>query len=223
MTPHLPGLVIFDCDGVLVDSERLTVVVEARVLTALGWPMDAEEVVARWMGRSAAVQHADVLDRLGPDVTTMFEERTERELRAAFDRDLRPVPGVSDALDALDQRGVRTCVASSGSHDKMRLTLGRTGLWQRFAGRIFSADDVEHGKPAPDLFLHAAAATGVHPADCVVIEDSVYGVRAALAAGMTSYGYTGGLTDSDQLGAAGARLFATMADLADLLLRPAAR
>lgn len=219
MSAEPSGLVIFDCDGVLVDSERLTVVVESRVLTALGWPMDADEVVARWMGRSSSAQHADVLAHLGPELTAVFEERTEREMRDVFDRDLRPVDGVVDLLDSLDRRGVPTCVASSGSHAKMRRTLGVTGLWPRFAERIFSADEVEHGKPAPDLFLHAASRMGVLPRDCVVVEDSVYGVRAAIAAGMTVYGYAGGLIAVEQLAEPGAQVFSTMDELADVLTR----
>ena len=113
--------------------------------------------------------------------------------------------------------GIPTCVASSGSHDRMRRTLGLTGLHGRFAGRIFSATEVARGKPAPDLFLHAAHRMGVHPSRCAVVEDSVYGVRAAVAAGMTAYGFAGGLTAADALGAAGAVVFEEMADLVDVL------
>jgi HAD superfamily hydrolase (TIGR01509 family) len=213
-----PGLVVFDCDGVLVDTERLTVGVEARVLTELGWPHTAEEVVSRWMGRSSVAQLAEVEERLGPAGTRTFDERTTAELVDVFDRELTAVDGIALLLDALESAGVPTCVASSGTHDRMRRTLGLTGLYERFTGRIYSATEVEHGKPAPDLFLHAAAAMGVDPSACVVVEDSVYGVRAGVAAGMTVYGFAGGLTPAADLAAAGAVTFEAMTDLVDVLL-----
>jgi len=212
-----PGLVIFDCDGVLVDTERLTVGVEARVLTELGWPHTAEEVVARWMGRSSAAQLADLEDRLGAASTRTFDERTTAELLETFERELTAVEGIVVLLDHLQAAGVPTCVASSGTHDRMRRTLGITGLYDRFAGRIYSATEVEHGKPAPDLFLHAAGRMGAEPSACVVVEDSVYGVRAGVAAGMTVYGFAGGLSPADELAAAGAVTFQAMADLVDVL------
>jgi HAD superfamily hydrolase (TIGR01509 family) len=212
-----PSLVIFDCDGVLVDTERLTVGVEARVLTELGWPHTAEEVVARWMGRSSAAQLADLEDRLGAASTRTFDERTTAELLETFERELTAVEGIVVLLDHLEAAGVPTCVASSGTHERMRRTLGITGLYDRFAGRIYSATEVEHGKPAPDLFLHAAGRMGAEPSACVVVEDSVYGVRAGVAAGMTVYGFAGGLTPADELASAGAVTFQAMADLVDVL------
>jgi len=212
-----PGLVIFDCDGVLVDTERLTVGVEARVLTELGWPHTAEEVVARWMGRSSAAQLADLEDRLGAASTRTFDERTTAELLETFERELIAVEGIVVLLDHLEAAGVPTCVASSGTHERMRRTLGITGLYDRFAGRIYSATEVEHGKPAPDLFLHAAGRMRAEPSACVVVEDSVYGVRAGVAAGMTVYGFAGGLTPADELASAGAVTFQAMADLVDVL------
>jgi HAD superfamily hydrolase (TIGR01509 family) len=212
-----PGLVIFDCDGVLVNTERLTVGVEARVLTELGWPHTAEEVVARWMGRSSAAQLADLEDRLGAASTRTFDERTTAELLETFERELTAVEGIVVLLDHLEAAGVPTCVASSGTHDRMRRTLGITGLYDRFASRIYSATEVEHGKPAPDLFLHAAGRMDAEPSACVVVEDSVYGVRAGVAAGMTVYGFAGGLTPADELASAGAVTFQAMADLVDVL------
>jgi HAD superfamily hydrolase (TIGR01509 family) len=217
-----PRLVVFDCDGVLVDTERLTVGVEARILTELGWPHTAADVVAHWMGRSSAAQLAELEAHLGAENTRLFDERTTRELHAVFERELTPVEGVVTLLDHLQAHGVPTCVASSGTHERMRRTLGITGLAERFAGRIFSATDVPHGKPAPDLFLHAAATLGVAPADCAVVEDSVYGVQAGVAAGMTVYGFAGGLTAAESLEAAGAVTFDRMVDLVDVLA-PAGR
>lgn len=212
-----PGLVVFDCDGVLVDTERLTVGVEARVLSDLGWPHTDQEVVDRWMGRSSQAQLAEVGARLGPAVAEHFEELMTAQLHASFERDLTAVDGVTVLLDHLDAQRVPTCVASSGTHERIRLTLGLTRLHDRFAGRIFSADDVAHGKPAPDLFLHAARSMDVEPRSCVVVEDSSYGVQAGVAAGMTVYGFAGGLSSSAALEEAGAVLFEQMTDLVDVL------
>lgn len=214
---HRLELVIFDCDGVLVDSERLAVEVEARVLTELGWPHTFEEVVARWMGRTSAFQLGEIEAQLGTDAMQVFDERSTAEVNAAFEQQLRAVDGVDGLVTALHAAGVATCVASSGTHDRMRRTLGITGLYDAFAGRTYSATEVEHGKPAPDLFLHAAGQMGVPPASCAVIEDSVYGVRAAVAAGMTAYGFAGGLTSAELLAAEGAVVFHEMAELVDLL------
>ncbi len=213
---------IFDCDGVLVDTERLTVAVEARVLTELGWPHTPDDVVARFMGRSSQAMLADIEAVLGAEPTRRFDELATAEVEAAFARELVAVSGVEAVADALDRAGVATCVASSGSHAKMRRTLGLTGLYERFEGRIFSAEEVVTGKPAPDLFLHSAAAMGREPASTAVVEDSVPGVRAAVAAGMTAYGFAGGLSRTDALVQAGARVFHEMDELVGLLgLEPA--
>jgi HAD superfamily hydrolase (TIGR01509 family) len=126
------------------------------------------------------------------------------------------VPGVVEALDQID---LPTCVASSGSHDKIRFTLGLTGLYDRFAGRIFSVYDVALGKPAPDLFLYAARRMGVAPEACAVVEDSRYGVEAARAAAMQAFGFAGGLTPCAWLEAAGAVVFSDMRELPGLLAR----
>ena len=210
-------LVIFDCDGVLVDTERLTVVVEARMLTELGWPNAPSDVVRRFLGRTTEAMLAEVEQHLGPEKTRMFDERSTVEIHEAFERELIAVPGVESVIQALAARGTATCVASSGSHAKMRRTLGLTGLDRRFDGNIFSASEVEHGKPAPDLFLYAAQQMRTPPGRCAVIEDSVYGVMAAVSAGMTVYGFAGGLTPGDVLEEAGAVVFEDMSELLDLL------
>ncbi len=207
-----PELVIFDCDGVLVDSERLAVEVEARLLTELGWPITPEEVARRFVGTSDEAALAEVEAHIGPERAREFDERSTVEVLARFERELEVVEGVEEVLDRVEAAGIATCVASNGSHEKMRATLGLTGLWDRFAGRIFSARDVARGKPAPDLFLHAAATMGVPPERCLVVEDSPSGVAGAVAAGMVVLGYAGGLTAADVLEAAGAITFATMAD-----------
>jgi HAD superfamily hydrolase (TIGR01509 family) len=216
-------LVIFDCDGVLVDSERLTTEVEARVLTSLGWPIEQAEVVERWMGRTSDAQLADVRDRLGAEAARRFDAVTTAELHTAFETRLEAVTGILALLDHLDDHEIATCVASSGTHARMAVTLRVTGLRGRFEGRIYSGTEVEHGKPAPDLFLHAAARMGVPPPRCVVVEDSVHGVRAGTAAGMRVYGFAGGLTSASALAAAGAVVVEEMSDLIGLLPHSSSR
>lgn len=215
--PTRPGLLILDCDGVLVDTERLQVAVEARVLTELGWPMSVDDVVSRWMGRTSAFQLGEVAERLGPEAAREYDDRSTAEVHALFESDLEEIPGVSAMLDLVGDAGVPTCVASSGSHDRMRRTLGHTGLLDRFTGRIFSGTEVEHGKPEPDLFLHAARQMAVEPAECVVIEDSLHGVRAAVAAGMRVIGYAGGLVSPEALAEEGAEVIERMDLVPELL------
>ncbi|WP_035796654.1 HAD family hydrolase [Kitasatospora mediocidica] len=207
-------LVIFDCDGVLVDSERIAARVQVAIGAELGWPLTEDEVVDRFIGRSHAAIRDQVAARLGEDTARTWSERFERLHREAVDAEIAPVEGLPEALDALT---LPTCVASSGSHDKMRHTLGRTGLYERFAGRIFSATEVAHGKPAPDLFLHAARQMGVDPAACVVVEDSRPGVLAARAAGMRSFGYAGGLTPAERLEGPHTTVFYDMRELPKLI------
>ena len=204
---------ILDCDGVLVDSERLAVRVEAQLLSALGWPIGEDEILRRFVGRSDAHMRREIERELGRAVPE-WDARYADALSAAFRAELQAVPGVVAALDRLT---VPTCVASSGTHEKLRLTLGLTGLHDRFAGRIHSATEVAAGKPAPDLFLHAASRMGVAPARSVVVEDSVAGVQAALAAGMRSLCYAGGLTPASWLEGPGTIVFDDMAALDHLV------
>ncbi|AKV85376.1 haloacid dehalogenase [Microbacterium sp. CGR1] len=208
-------LVIFDCDGVLVDSERLSIEVDRRVLADLGWELSSDEIVHRFVGRSAAYFRSAIESFLGSPLPDDWEATYQPWYVAAF-AELIAVDGVERALDEIV---TATCVASSGTHAKIRRTLGMTGLLPRFEGRIFSVDDVVVGKPAPDLFLHAADRLGLHPEHCAVVEDSRFGVRAARAAGMRVYGYAGGLTPAEWLEQEGAVVFADMRDLPDLLGR----
>ena len=187
-------LVIFDCDGVLVDSERLAIRIEAEVISSLGWPLTEREIVERFVGRSDSYMRAEIERRIGRAVD--WEAEFAPRYREVFEQELVPVDGVIEALDAIM---ITTCVASSGTHEKLRFTLGLTGLHDRFAGRIFSASEVANGKPAPDLFLHAAAQMGVAPAACAVIEDSEAGVEAATAAGMRVLAFAGGVTEASRL------------------------
>ncbi|MGI9155337.1 MAG: HAD family hydrolase [Marmoricola sp.] len=206
-------LVIFDCDGVLVDSERLTVEVEARMLTELGWSMTPAEVVSRFMGRSLAWELQEITERLGAEAALVFERRLVPELTEVFAAELVPVEGLPVLLAVLAERGTSACVASSGTPEGIRTKLDLTGLRGHFCDRISSAVEVEHGKPAPDLFLLAASRMGAPPERCAVVEDSVPGVTAGVAAGMTVYGFAGGLSGPGDLAAAGATTFDRMANL----------
>jgi HAD superfamily hydrolase (TIGR01509 family) len=204
-------LVIFDCDGVLVDSEPISNRILAEHLTDIGLPTTTEDSIRDYMGRSWATCAELIERRLGRPLPGGFAEGYHEQLYAALRRELRPVAGIEAALDAI---AAPTCVASSGAHEKIRTSLGTTGLLERFEGRIFSATDVEHGKPAPDLFLHAASAMGHEPADCVVVEDAPAGVAAGRAAGMRVLGYAA-LTPP--AGLDGATVFSSMDELPALL------
>ncbi len=220
MTSPPAELVIFDCDGVLIDSERLAVRVDVQMLHDLGWPLTEPEVIERFVGRSDKDTKAAIVAQLGHPLPDGWDEEINRQYRALFAAELVPVEGISDALDAIS---LPTCVASSGTHDHLRYTLGLTGLSDRFDGRIFSAEDVREGKPAPDLFLYAADRMGVTADRCVVVEDSRNGVLAARAAGMRVLAFSGGLTPADLLVGAGTTVFGEMRELPGLIDREIGR
>jgi|ERR1700722_141082 len=205
-------LVIFDCDGVLVDSERLAVRTESQILTELGWPLSEAEVIEQFVGRSSRYMQTVVEEQLGRPVDWRGE--FERRVREVCERELVPVDGV---ISALDEIAIPSCVASSSSHAMLDFKLGLTGLSDRFLGRIFSADDVAHGKPDPAVFLYAASSMHVEPGRCAVIEDSVSGVEAGVAAGMTVFAFCGGVTNAGQLERNGVVLFDSMNQLPKLL------
>ncbi len=211
-----PQLIVFDCDGVLVDSEPIANRVMAEAIAALGWPLSTADCTARFKGHHFDTVIAAVEDRLGRPAPEAWRRDLRAATAAAFERELQAVAGVVAALDAVAASGLATCVASQGPLEKMAVSLGVTGLWARFEGRIFSAYQVARGKPHPDLFLFAAAAMGVAPRDCVVIEDNPLGITAAKVAGMDVLGFAPE-DDGADLAAAGARLFRDMAELPDLL------
>jgi HAD superfamily hydrolase (TIGR01509 family) len=182
-------LIIFDCDGVLVDSEVLSCRAHAQVLSRHGYPITADQVFDRFLGRSTRQANIEIEADLGRRLPDDFHAQLQDELFHSFEADLRAVPHIAEALDSITQP---VCVASSGSQPRMRVSLGRCGLYDRLMPHIFSASQVAHGKPAPDLFLFAAAQMQVSPARCIVIEDSVPGVAGAIAAGMTVLGFHGG-------------------------------
>ncbi|ARF59568.1 HAD family hydrolase [Streptomyces gilvosporeus] len=210
-------LVIFDNDGVLVDSEPISNRVLAGYLSEVGHPTTYEESLRDFMGGAMHRIHEVVLERSGRRLPADFDATFHERVFAAFRRELEPVDGVAEVLEKLATDGMPYCVASSGSHERIRVGLTKAGLWERFEGRVFSSQDVGRGKPAPDLFLHAARVSGVAPERCAVVEDSVLGVRAAVAAGMAVYGFTA-MTSRERLAEAGATgLFGAMGELPALL------
>ncbi|MFF5468794.1 HAD family hydrolase [Streptomyces achromogenes] len=210
-------LVIFDNDGVLVDSEPISNRLLAGYLTELGHPTSYEDSIRDYMGSAMHRVHDLVLERTGRRLPEDFDEVFHARVFAAFERELRPVPGVTDVLEKLAADGMPYCVASSGSHERIRVGHRTTRLDRWFTDeRIFSSEDVGRGKPAPDLFLYAAERMGVAPGRCVVVEDSPLGVQAAVAAGMDVYGFTA-MTPPERLAGAG-RLFSDMGELAGLLV-----
>jgi HAD superfamily hydrolase (TIGR01509 family) len=186
---HNFDLIIFDCDGVLVDSEVISCRVHADVLTRHGYPITAEQVHQRFLGRSARDATLEVERELGRPLAETYDLERRTILLAELADSVEAIPHLYDALDAIE---ARMCVASSAAHEKIFTTLSRVGLYERFAPNIFSGSQVSHGKPAPDLFLFAARQMASLPARCIVIEDSIPGVTGALAAGMTVLGFYGG-------------------------------
>ncbi|MFF3660762.1 HAD family hydrolase [Streptomyces olivochromogenes] len=210
-------LVIFDNDGVLVDSEPISNTILAAYLTELGHPTSYEESIRDYMGSAMHRIHELVQERSGQRLPEDFDDVFHGRVFAAFERELQPVPGAVQLLEKLAADEVPYCVASSGSHERIRVGHRKTGLDRWFGeGRVFSSQDVGRGKPAPDLFLYAAERMGVAPERCVVVEDSPLGVRAANAAGMDVYGFTA-MTPAAKLAGA-TQLFSELGELADLLV-----
>ena len=195
-----PELIIFDCDGVLVDTERVNNQVMADLVGELGAHMSFAEAVELYIGQSTEDCLRITEARLGRPAPDDLHARWVARTRELHARELRAVEGIEGVLSMLARP---FCVASNGRHAEIRQNLGLTGLLPWFEGRMFSSEDVARPKPAPDLFLHAAARCGADPARCLVIEDTPTGVRAARAAGMTVLGFAG-LTPVEHLGAAGA-------------------
>lgn len=189
-TGRVPGLLIFDCDGVLVDSEMISAEVLAEELTACGLPINSSYVFSRFLGRSMDAVRSILRDEFDHPLSQASLNRVRKRMRQRLMNELKPVPGVVAALGAL--RELPKCVASSSRPERIRMSLDVTHLREQFGKHIYSATMVEAGKPAPDLFLHAATSMGVPPDLCVVIEDSPAGVEAAQRAGMRVMAFTGG-------------------------------
>jgi HAD superfamily hydrolase (TIGR01509 family) len=188
MTEAETRLVIFDCDGVLVDSEPISVSVLVEAVNDLGVPFTEEQVYGRFLGKSLATVIETMKSEYQVHAGEAFLEQIRTNLYARFRQELKPIAGIGETIDALD---MPCCVASSSQVERIRLSLTVTGLIDRLP-HIFSATMVKNGKPAPDLFLHAAREMGVEPEHCVVIEDSPAGIEAAKAAGMRVFAFTGG-------------------------------
>jgi HAD superfamily hydrolase (TIGR01509 family) len=208
-------MIIFDCDGVLVDSEILSNTIDAELMTAAGCPMTAEELIRSHIGRPKA----DIWRAIGEERGAIWPEglidRAGTLLLERMETELQPVVGVAEALAAI---GDRKSVASSSALPKLRKALEITGLLPFFEPAVFSASQVARGKPAPDVFLFAASQCGVAPAGCIVIEDSVAGTKAGIAAGMRVFSYHGDPhSDRDGLASAGGILFDDMRGLAGVV------
>ena len=192
MDPQPIRLVIFDCDGVLVDSEGIALEVLVDALAEKGIILTTDQAAERFLGRSLGSLTEVVRSEFGVEIDPAFLSGMRDGLYVRFRRELEPLPGVAAAIDSLKAVQVSCCVASSSQRERIELSLSVTGLLSRLSPHIFSATMVERGKPAPDLFLHAAAKMGVAPAQCLVVEDSPAGIRAAQAAGMKVIAFTGG-------------------------------
>ena len=190
-------MLIFDCDGVLVDSELIACSALAEIITAAGRPITVEETMRRFLGRSLKDATAEIESLIGRKRPAIEGEADARRLNQRFKAELQPVKGVRDAILALP--GPR-CVASSSAPERLRYSLQLTGLLPLFDPHVFSASQVANGKPAPDLFLFAAASCGAQPQACIVIEDSPAGVTAARAAGMRAIGFIGASHATPELG-----------------------
>jgi HAD superfamily hydrolase (TIGR01509 family) len=212
-------LVIFDCDGVLVDSETMAFKTDNDMVRALGLDWTVEECMQKFLGRSTKSCVEIIEAALSRPVPEGWVETWQEAMHDALRKNgVAPIPGIFAALDGLDAARVPYCVASSGEMEKMDITLSSSGLMPRLAGRIYNSAMVARGKPAPDLFLHAAKSMGAAPADCVVVEDSVAGVTAGVAAGMRVMAYAAAVyVDREGMRRAGGELFEDMANLPRLI------
>jgi HAD superfamily hydrolase (TIGR01509 family) len=209
------GLVVFDNDGVIVDSEALAERAMSETLTSLGYPMTSDEVGEAFRGSTLARTRRLVEQQSGHPLPASFEEMMRANIFGLISKYLQPVPGIEKVLDYLDATGTPFCLASSGRRDRIRFALETAGLFERFGDRWWGAEDVAEGKPAPDLFLLAAREMGFPPSSCVVIEDAEVGVEAARAAGMAVLGFAA-RTPAAMLAGAD-HLFSDMSELPGLL------
>jgi HAD superfamily hydrolase (TIGR01509 family) len=206
-----PKLAIFDCDGVVVDSELLTLQLMREDLASRGLSLSLGELIDFFLGGTVAGVGVQA-KTMGADIPDDWAEQFYKKIFTVLGQSVELIPGIEAVLDTLDHHGIPFAIGSNGSHRKIEITLGRCGLAERFTGRTFSREDVANPKPAPDVYLLAARTAGVEPGDCVVIEDSATGARAGVAAGMAVMGFThdtpaakfAGITDM---------LFDDMADL----------
>ncbi|CAN5263578.1 HAD family hydrolase [soil metagenome] len=210
-----PALVIFDCDGVLVDSEHISHTILHAMLSQHGVTISYEETIDRFIGTSTSGFLDGVAGLCGGIVPGRFLERFRAESFTALTDGVTAISGVEELLASMR---IPYCVASNGRHAKMQATLEKTGLLKYFDGRIFSSEDVDKPKPAPDLFLHAARALGIDPLECLVVEDTTTGVQAARAAGMRVFGYSAMTSPKRLLDAGADQVFGSMRELPGLVM-----
>lgn len=210
---HQPKLVIFDCDGVLVDSEPIANEVGAEWITALGWSMDAAEARARFLGLSDTAMFALVEQKIGRSITAHEIAQNHKRITARFEAELRAIPGVAAVVEDLAARSFPLAVASSGERAKILTNLAKVGLLDYFGDQISSATEVAEAKPAPDVYLIAAQKAGYEPSDCIAIEDSPNGVLAALRAGMQVIGFARETLAPDLTAVGAHQVFVTMAEV----------
>lgn len=215
-SPLQYDLVIFDCDGTLVDTERVGNQVIVESLQAMGHAITLDEALASFAGRKMAETLGLIEQRLGHPLPTAFLNQLREDMAIAFTERLETMPGVPTVLNYLESANIPRCVASNGPHEKMEVSLGVTGLLPYFGSSVFSAYECKSWKPEPGLFLFAAEKMGYSPASCAVVEDSAFGVRGGIAAGMTVFGYAP-RHDGNDLRMLGARVFHDMEALPQLL------
>ena len=206
-----PDMVLFDCDGVLVDSETLTADVLRENLAHHGLQVSRHQLNTLFLG-GTIMGLADTARQMGAKLPASWIDDIYEEIFEVLGEQVEAIDGIWQVLDALDEAGIAYAVGSNGPHKKMQVTLGRTGLIERFHGRVYSREDVVAPKPAPDVYLKAAGDAGIPPARCVVIEDSPAGARAGVAAGMLCYGFVAE-TPAARLEPICDRVFARMSDL----------
>lgn len=208
------SLILFDCDGVLIDSERYSVRILSETLSRIGLNLSADDCLRLFMGKSVKSCTEIIEQSLGRDIPPDYWDMFHRELHSTLEANLRAVPGIAEVLQSLPWK---CCVASSNDHAAIRKHLIKTGLYQHFKQNVFSALEVKRGKPHPDLFLYAAEKMNADPTKCAVIEDSVYGIQAAHAAGMKPFAFVGGIAPRSYYEDSGATIFSNMSELLGLL------
>lgn len=213
-----PELVIFDCDGVLVDTETIANEVLSGFMKEIGLDFSPLECHHRFTGTAMDTIKEEAERLSGKSLPDDWAAQVRRADLKAFEAGIKPVPGILDVVAHLKAEGIPFCVGSSGRYEKMQMTLGSSGLWDTFRDVLYSAQDCKMGKPAPDIFLYAANGMGFKPEQCVVIEDSIAGIKAAKAAGMRVFNYTGDINaDVAQAKSLGAVTFGDMSELPALL------
>ncbi|MEV6491632.1 HAD family phosphatase [Actinoplanes sp. NPDC051633] len=217
MASIVPDLIVFDCDGTLVDSERIGVQVGRRMLADLGVALSEREFVEKFVGCSAQHWVEEIARTLGGAPPADWSRRHDELFATTLTEQLEPVAGAVEVLDALDRLGVPYRLASNSGRPQIVRSLELVGLADRFRGRVHSSHEVARGKPAPDVYLAAAAAERVEPEHCWVVEDSPFGVAAGLAAGMRTFAFTGGLHPPARLHRTGAHVLQDLRDLLPML------